>query len=164
MWSQIFSTQQSLPQSTSPNLTIANTGPIREVSTIRLGTHHSVQIMESSGVENQPPINKRPSVNRMVEDVVGCKWSLSVLDLIAQGINRPGAMERSLDGLTTKVLNERLKKLVNYGILHRHAYPEIPPRVEYALTDFGQKFVRILDEIHKLNQELENKHIQPHHR
>jgi len=48
--------------------------------------------------------------------------------MVQQGINRPGAMERAIDGLTTKVLNERLKKLVNYGILQRYGYPEIPSR------------------------------------
>lgn len=86
---------------------------------------------------------------------MGCKWSLVVLQLVRQGVCRPGAMERSVDGLTTKVLNERLKKLVNYGILQRNAYPEIPPRVEYELTSFGKKFVSILDEIEELNQEVE---------
>jgi len=60
-------------------------------------------------------------------------------------------MERAIDGLTTKVLNERLRKLVNYGILQRYGYPEIP-RVEYKLTAFGEKFVHILNEIEKLNQ------------
>ena len=99
---------------------------------------------------------KRPPVAKMVEDIVGCKWSLSVLQLVRQGVNRPGAMERNVDGLTTKVLNERLKKLVNYGILQRHAYPEIPPRVEYDLTVFGQRFANILDQIEKLDREIEN--------
>lgn len=90
----------------------------------------------------------------MVEDVVGCKWSLSVLHLVRRGINRPGAMERSVEGLTTKVLNERLRKLVSYGILDRQAYPEIPPRVEYQLTSFGSRFVTILDAIEELDQQL----------
>jgi DNA-binding HxlR family transcriptional regulator len=97
----------------------------------------------------------KPSVAGMVESIIGCKWSLSVLQMVHQGIERPGAMERAIDGLTTKVLNERLRKLVNYGILQRYAYPEIPPRVEYKLTAFGEKFVHILNEIDKLNQEIE---------
>jgi DNA-binding HxlR family transcriptional regulator len=97
----------------------------------------------------------KPSVAGMVESIIGCKWSLSVLQMVHQGIDRPGAMERASDGLTTKVLNERLRKLVNYGILQRYAYPEIPPRVEYKLTVFGEKFVHILNEIEKLNQEIE---------
>ncbi|PSB55317.1 winged helix-turn-helix transcriptional regulator [Chamaesiphon polymorphus] len=97
---------------------------------------------------------KQTSAIRMAEDILGCKWSVSVLQLVRQGICRPGAMERSVEGLTTKVLNERLRKLTNYKILHRHAYPEIPPRVEYALTPFGEKFVGILDELAKLEEEF----------
>ena len=58
-----------------------------------------------------------PSVTRMVEDIVGCKWSLAVLDLVRRGVRRPGAMEHAIDGLTAKVLNERLRKLQKYGIL-----------------------------------------------
>ena len=90
----------------------------------------------------------------MVEDVVGCKWTLTILQLIRQGTCRPGVLERSIEGLTTKVLNERLRKLVDYGILERRAYPEIPPRVEYELTPFGQKFASILDAIEELETEL----------
>jgi DNA-binding HxlR family transcriptional regulator len=97
---------------------------------------------------------KQTSTIRMAEDILGCKWSFSVLQLVRQGICRPGAMERSVEGLTTKVLNERLRKLTNYKILQRHAYPEIPPRVEYALTPFGEKFVDILDELAKLEEEF----------
>ena len=81
---------------------------------------------------------------RMVENIIRCKWSLSVLALIRQGINRPGAMERSVEGLTTKVLNERLRKLVNFGILEKTIFPEIPPRVEYSLTDLGRSLAPVL--------------------
>ena len=88
-----------------------------------------------------------PPAARMVEDIVGCKWSLAVLDRVRHGVHRPGALESSLPGLSTKVLNERLRKLVRFGILERNAFPEIPPRVEYTLTEFGGRFVRVLDEI-----------------
>jgi hypothetical protein len=69
-----------------------------------------------------------PVAARMVEDIVGCKWSLYVLDLISRGVNRPGEMQRSYHGVTTKVLNERLRKLTKFGVLERHAYAEVPPR------------------------------------
>jgi DNA-binding HxlR family transcriptional regulator len=101
--------------------------------------------------ETSPP---RLVISRMVEDVVGCKWTLTILQLIRQGTRRPGVLERSVEGLTTKVMNERLKKLVDYGILQRCAYAEIPPRVEYELTPFGQKFATILDAIEELEEEL----------
>jgi DNA-binding HxlR family transcriptional regulator len=79
-------------------------------------------------------------VGRMVEEVLKCKWTLAVLNLIRQEINRPGAMVRNTPGLTMKVLNERLQKLQKYNILEREVFPVIPPHVEYKLTDFGKKF------------------------
>ncbi|RZV39101.1 MAG: transcriptional regulator [Chromatiales bacterium] len=91
----------------------------------------------------------------MVEAIYGCKWSLTVYQLVASGVNRPGKMVRSVDGLSTKVLNDCLRKNVDFGILERIAYPEIPPRVEYVVTEFGEKFVRILDELEQLQKEIE---------
>lgn len=96
---------------------------------------------------------KKVSVNFMVEDIVGCKWSLSIIDMLDQGVNRPGAMTREQDGLSTKVLNERLKKLMKYKIIKKMEFDEIPPRVEYHFTDFGKKFSSILSDIRKLEDE-----------
>jgi DNA-binding HxlR family transcriptional regulator len=93
-------------------------------------------------------------ISRMVEEVVGCKWSISVLSLVRSGVFRPGAIERSMPGLTTKVLNERLRKLVQFGVLTREVFPETPPRVEYKLTPFGTRFMKILDMIEELQNEL----------
>lgn len=90
----------------------------------------------------------------MMEEVLGCKWTLSILQAVRRGIHRPGAIERSIDGLSKKVLNERLRKLVRFGILERRAYPEIPPRVEYRLTPFGRRFVSVLDAVARLDREL----------
>lgn len=95
-----------------------------------------------------------PSVHLMVESIVGCKWSLHVLAQIRNGTNRPGAMVRSTDGLTTKVLNERLAKMIRFGILDRVSYPEVPPRVEYQFTEFGRRFLTIIDAVEALQREL----------
>lgn len=92
----------------------------------------------------------------MVEAIYGCKWSLTVYQLLASGINRPGEMVRSVEGLTTKVLNECLRKNMEFGIIERIAYNEVPPRVEYVVTPFGKKFIRILDELEKLQSEIES--------
>lgn len=96
-----------------------------------------------------------PRVSAMVEDVIGCKWSLHVLGLVRRGTHRPGAMQRSIEGLTPKVLNERLRKLMRFGILEKRTYPEIPPRVEYRLTVFGRRFTRLLDDIERLQAGLD---------
>jgi len=93
---------------------------------------------------------------RMVETIYGCKWSLTVYQLLANGINRPGAMVRSVDGLTTKVLNTCLQRNTEFGILERVTFNEVPPRVEYKVTQFGTKFIRILNELEKLQSEIEN--------
>lgn len=87
------------------------------------------------------------SVAARIEDILGCKWSLTVLGLIRSGVHRPGAMEHATDGLSAKVLNERLRKLVRYGIVDKHTFAELPPRVEYRLTDFGMKLCSVLDQI-----------------
>lgn len=99
---------------------------------------------------------KQTPTLKMAEDILGCKWSLRVLQLVRQGICRPGLMERSTEGLTTKVLNERLRKLTRYRILERRAYPEIPPRVEYSFTPFGEKFIAVLDKLSELDREFQN--------
>lgn len=96
--------------------------------------------------------NPQPTVAYIVEHTLGCKWMLEVLRLIRTGVNRPGAMTRSLEGLTTKVLNERLADLLQFGIVEKISYPEIPPRVEYTFTEFGQRFVRILEIIDDLEE------------
>lgn len=91
---------------------------------------------------------------RMVETIYGCKWSLTVYQLLAHDINRPGEMVRNVEGLSTKVLNQCLKRNVEFGILARREFNELPPRVEYHVTDFGKKFIRILDEIELLQEQI----------
>ena len=91
----------------------------------------------------------------MLESIYGCKWSLTVYELLSDGINRPGEMVRNTDGLTTKVLNECLRRNVDFGILKRVAYDESPPRVEYHVTELGTKFMRILDQLEVLQEEIE---------
>lgn len=92
----------------------------------------------------------------MVQTIYACKWSLTVYQLLQKDINRPGEMVRSAEGLTTKVLNDCLRKNIEFGILERIAYNEVPPRVEYKVTPFGNKFMRVLDELEKLQDEIEN--------
>ena len=94
----------------------------------------------------------------MVESIIGCKWSLTVLSLVRKGVRRPGEMEHAIDGLSGKVLNERLTKLVRFGILKKESYPEVPPRVEYRITPFGEQFGKLIDEVDHLQAALGDKH------
>ena len=97
----------------------------------------------------------------MVETIVGCKWSLTVYQLLAQGIYRPGEMVRSVDGLTTKVLNQCLKRNVEFGILEKHVFAEVPPRVEYQVTAFGEQFIAVLASLEQLQHAINNQSLQP---
>lgn len=92
---------------------------------------------------------------RMVETIIGCKWSITVYHLLDNNINRPGEMVRSVEGLTTKVLNACLKRNIDFGILERNTFNEVPPRVEYEVTAFGVKFIQVLEQLEKLQLDID---------
>lgn len=102
----------------------------------------------------QENFSSPPTVARIVEDIIGCKWSLAVLEAVRNGIVRPGMLQRSIKGISTKVLNERLAKMTRYGLVTKNV-PQVPLRVEYRLTGFGKKFVQLLDQIERLQEELD---------
>lgn len=95
------------------------------------------------------------SNSRKLENVLGCKWSLSVLLAVSDGVIRPGTLERHINGISKKVLSERLRKLMAYGLLEKHTFPEVPPRTEYSITPLGQKLISVIQQIQSLNAEIE---------
>ena len=131
----------------------------RQAGTKRSPTNQKVRIVKSTTVAAQKILRAKRArtvpVAEMVEGIVGCKWSLSVLAAIRSGVHRPGELERACAGISAKVLNERLRKMLRFGILERESFGEIPPRVEYRLTPLGKRFVRLLDDIDDLQAALE---------
>ena len=91
---------------------------------------------------------------RRIEDVVGCKWSAAVVAAISRGVTRPGQLERFIPGISTKVLNERLHKLLDYGLITRTEIRERIPRVEYQLTSVGRKLTLLIEQLNDLDEEL----------
>lgn len=89
---------------------------------------------------------------RRLEDVVGCKWSAAVLAAIGRDVTRPGRLERFIPGISTKVLNERLRKLLAYELIARREFPGKVLRVEYSLTPTGRKLSAIIDQIRDLDE------------
>jgi DNA-binding HxlR family transcriptional regulator len=105
-----------------------------------------------------PQIMPRPKsrhVEILLEDIIGCRWTISVLRAVADGVNRPGAIERHVEGISTKVLSDRLRRFTLAGLFERVAFPEVPPRVEYQLTSFGKKFLGLIKEVERLQAELD---------
>lgn len=106
-------------------------------------------------IDGPARLRKATTIGEIVEDVVGCKWTLHVLAQVRAGVTRPGRLVRTADGLTTKVLNERLSKLVRHGVLEKVSYPEVPPRVEYHLTTLGTRLNGVLDAIQALQEDVD---------
>lgn len=95
-------------------------------------------------------------VAAMVESIVGCKWSLRLLDQLTQGHSRPSELLRACPRLSSKVMNERLRKMVRFGIVERTVFGDKPPlEVVYVLTPFGGRFVGILAEVRKLQAAID---------
>jgi DNA-binding HxlR family transcriptional regulator len=92
------------------------------------------------------------SAYRCLEDVIGCKWSVSVLLALRDGVLRPGELERHIEGISTKVLNERLRKLLRYGLIAQQRFAESPPRTEYRLTPFGDELTALIERIRLLDR------------
>ncbi|MET3112506.1 DNA-binding HxlR family transcriptional regulator [Pedobacter sp. CG_S7] len=66
------------------------------------------------------------------------KWTMSILAALETSSLRNYELLRKLHGISPKMLNEVLKRLVDYKMVHRTVYPEVPPKVEYELTEFGR--------------------------
>jgi DNA-binding HxlR family transcriptional regulator len=90
--------------------------------------------------------NSQCPVCRTAEVVCG-KWTLLVIRDLADGSSRFCELERSLEGISPRTLSLRLRALEEEGIVERHTYPEVPPRVEYALTEKGQALVPLIDDM-----------------
>jgi DNA-binding HxlR family transcriptional regulator len=78
-------------------------------------------------------------------DIVCGKWTLLVIRDLAEGRARFCELERSLEGISPRTLSLRLRALEEAGIVARQTFPEVPPRVEYALTDKGRALVPIVE-------------------
>jgi DNA-binding HxlR family transcriptional regulator len=91
---------------------------------------------------------------RSLEDVVGCKWSAAIVAALGRGVHRPGQLERFIPGISTKVLTERLRRMLAYRLITRTEYPGLPLRVEYHLTPIGKKLASVIEQLHALEAEL----------
>ncbi|MEX1238774.1 MAG: winged helix-turn-helix transcriptional regulator [Cyclobacteriaceae bacterium] len=85
---------------------------------------------------------------------IGGKWKTVVLWYLRKDKKRFSELKRLIPNITEKMLSLQLKDLERHGIVGRKVYPEIPPRVEYFLTDFGRSLVPMLEEIARWGRNL----------
>jgi DNA-binding HxlR family transcriptional regulator len=85
--------------------------------------------------------------------LIGNKWKLLIIRNLLNGKARFGDLKDGIDGISKKVLTDNLKSMVDDGIIIRTAYNEIPPRVEYELSDLGNSLRPIIDSMKTWGEE-----------
>ena len=87
-------------------------------------------------------------------DVMGGKWKALILwALHADGPLRFGELRRSVPGFSERILILQLREMEHSGLVHREAYHQVPPKVEYSLTEFGRSLITALTQLGKWGEE-----------
>jgi len=86
-------------------------------------------------------------------NVIGGKWKPMILHMLSSGIQRAGALKKNIPPVSQKVLTQQLRELEADGVVRRTIYAEMPPRVEYALTERGVTLIPILNALYRWGEE-----------
>ena len=92
----------------------------------------------------------------MTLQLIGNKWKVLIIRDLLGGTKRFNELKRSVTGKTQKVLTSNLRSMEEAGLLTRKVYPEVPPRVEYSLTDTGMSLKPVLDSMIAWGTEYKN--------
>ena len=80
------------------------------------------------------------------QKVFSGKWSILIIYHLSEGTLRYGELQRKMDNITQATLTKQLRMLEDYGLVSRKVYSEIPPKVEYSLTELGVDFIPVLEQ------------------
>jgi DNA-binding HxlR family transcriptional regulator len=89
----------------------------------------------------------------LVKEVLYGKWKIHLIYFISQGIKRPGELQRKIPGATRRVLNVQLNQLEGHEIISKKIYAELPPKVEYELTAFGDTVLPVITALGKWGED-----------
>lgn len=89
--------------------------------------------------------------------IIGDKWKILILRDLIDGTKRFGELKKSIGSISQKVLTQQLRDMEEDGLVNRKAYAEIPPRVEYSLTETGNSLKPILDSMFLWGQQYKEK-------
>lgn len=93
----------------------------------------------------------------MTLQLIGDKWKILILRDLLTGTKRFGELKKSVTGITQKVLTSNLRSMESSGLVTREVFPEVPPRVEYTLTDTGYSLEPILDSMYSWGENYKTK-------
>lgn len=89
--------------------------------------------------------------------LIGDKWKVLILRDLITGTKRFGELKKFIGTVSQKVLTAQLRDMVENGLVHRKVYAEVPPRVEYSLTELGQSLQPVLDAIRNWGENYKSK-------
>ncbi|MEY8760579.1 winged helix-turn-helix transcriptional regulator [Chryseobacterium tongliaoense] len=81
----------------------------------------------------------------LTKEILGGKWKMSLIYAITSSIKRPSQIEKAFPALTKRVLSRQLKELELHGIIKKKIFEQVPPKVEYSLTELGESLLPIID-------------------
>lgn len=91
---------------------------------------------------------KKCGINAAVE-IIGSRWNLIIIWRLSEGALRFTELQKSMGDVNSKTITKHLRVLEKYKIITRTVYPEVPPRVEYSLTEYGKAFLPIFEAINE---------------
>ncbi len=91
-----------------------------------------------------------------IQPIVRGKWAMVVISFVSRGTVRFGELSRMLPMVTQANLTKELRMLEQYGLVHREVYREVPPKVEYSLTEIEKKFLPVIDSLEVFANEYQD--------
>lgn len=97
----------------------------------------------------QTKLNLGCSSVKTTLEVIGGKWKPLIMFLLVEKTMRFSELQKSIVGITQKMLTQQLRELESDGLVSRKVFPQVPPRVEYSITSHGKTLLPVLDTMHK---------------
>lgn len=105
-------------------------------------------------VKNKAENSQKACSLKDVLDIIGGKWAMPIIYNLSKGKMRFKEIERTIEGINTRMLVKELKNMEANGILTRNVFATVPPTVEYALTEKGRKLLPSIKSLHQWGQEF----------
>ena len=96
---------------------------------------------------------QEPCPVEAIAEIIGRKWVSLILRDLAKGVQRFGELQHSL-AISPRVLSSRLQELEDEGLIRREVFAEVPPRVEYTLTEKGRLLIPLIDEMRRVGKDF----------
>ncbi len=104
--------------------------------------------------ENKINVSEKTCTLKEVLDIIGGKWAMPMIYILSKGKMRFKELERSVQGINTRMLVKELKNMEANGIISREVFATVPPTVEYTLTNKGEKLLPSIVSLHTWGQEF----------